>query len=300
MNGKDLISSMSFVEERLIDEAAAIPPRKRAKAVWIRRIAATAACFALTALLAALPQLRAGRPDPEPAFSGGVDSGASLSNTSAPPATATAPLLCLDLEKIRVNALEMAADAARLYYEPGTVRDLVWSAADVADYYGRDLTPAYIPGGLTAAAGNAVQRAVVSIAGEVKEDTVRLGFYHAYDEDGTPELSGGAPKGFRLTASKLGRLGDCLYIRPEDGEPVRSDINGTPVTVGYRSMSFGPYDPETHEPAGYYDLYVVEFVLDGVDYQILAQQLTAEETVKIAASVIYGSAEFEAFGQISG
>lgn len=302
MNGKDLISAMSFIDERYVDEAAAVPPEKRFRAAWSRRIAAVAACLALTALLAALPQLRSGQPNPDPALSGGLTNrpDVGLSGVFTPPADETAPAIYLHLENIRVNEIKETPDAARPYYEPETVRDLVWSAEDIAAYYGRDLTPAYIPDGLTAAAGNAAQHAVVSIGGEIKEDTVRLGFYHAYDEDGTPELSGGAPKGFRLTASRLGRLGDCLYILPEDGGPMRSDINGTPVTVGYRSMPFGPYDPETHEPAGYYDLYVAEFVLDGIDYQILAEQLTAEETVKIAASVIYGGAEFETFGQING
>ncbi|PWL54965.1 MAG: hypothetical protein DBY36_01690 [Clostridiales bacterium] len=302
MNGNDLLSAMNDIDERYIDEAAVILPEKRARAGWSRRIAAAAACLALTALLAALPQLRSGPSNPDPALSGGEGKrpDVGLSGASLPPAEETAPAICLNLENIRINELKMTADAARPYYEPGTVRDLVWSAADVAGYYGRDLTPAYIPDGLTAAAGNAVQRAVVSTGGEVKEDTVRLGFYHAYSEDGSPERLGGAPKGFCLTASRLGRLSDCIYILPEDGAPERSDINGTLVTIGYRSMPFGPYDPETHEPAGYYDLYVAEFELDGIDYQILAEQLTAEETVKIAASVIYGSAEFETAGRING
>ena len=42
-------------------------------------------------------------------------------------------------------------------------------------------------------------------------------------------------------------------------------------------MPYGPYDPLTHAPAGHYDMYVAEFSLDGIQYQIVAEQLAFEE-----------------------
>ena len=59
-----------------------------------------------------------------------------------------------------------------------------------------------------------------------------------------------------------------------------------PVTIGYCSMSHGPYDPETHTPAGYYDLYVAEFTLDGIQFKITAYEMDLEDVVKVAASII--------------
>ncbi|HIZ56168.1 MAG TPA: hypothetical protein H9671_08215, partial [Firmicutes bacterium] len=92
---------------------------------------------------------------------------------------------------------------------------------------------------------------------------------------------------FSITVSKIGLLNDCLYILPEN-EVKTSDIGGTSVTFGYRSMPYGPYDPDTHEPSGYYDMYVAEFQHNGIEYQIVAEQMEAEEVVKVVSSIIYG------------
>lgn len=100
-----------------------------------------------------------------------------------------------------------------------------------------------------------------------------------------------ARKGFSITASKIGILSDCIYLLPEN-EVKTSDIDGTAVTFGYRSMPYGPYNPDTHEPFGYYDMYVAEFEYDGIEYQIVAEQMEAEEVVKVVSSIIYGEEVF--------
>lgn len=38
--------------------------------------------------------------------------------------------------------------------------------------------------------------------------------------------------------------------------------------------------------AGYYDIYVASFTLDGVEYEVEAQRLELEEVIKIVASII--------------
>ena len=48
------------------------------------------------------------------------------------------------------------------------------------------------------------------------------------------------------------------------------------------------YTPDTHEPSGHYDMYIAEFERDGIEYQLVAEQLEKEEFVKIVSSVIYG------------
>lgn len=67
-----------------------------------------------------------------------------------------------------------------------------------------------------------------------------------------------------------------------------SDIGGITVTFGHRSMSYGPYAPETNEPSGYYDMYVAEFEQNGIEYMIVAEQMEAEEVVKVVSSIICG------------
>jgi hypothetical protein len=151
------------------------------------------------------------------------------------------------------------------------------------------LSPAYIPDDLTAANGNGTARVIVDKSGNIVEDTVGLNFYHNYYEDGSPKLTEGvtARKGFSITASKIGILSDCVYLLPEN-EVRTSDIDGAAVTFGYRSMPYGPYNPDTHEPSGYYDMYVAEFEYDGIEYQIVAEQMEAEEVVKVVLSIICG------------
>jgi len=58
-------------------------------------------------------------------------------------------------------------------------------------------------------------------------------------------------------------------------------------------MKHGPFAPTqkapdglTNMPAGYYDIYVASFALDGVEYEVEAQRLELEELIKIVASVI--------------
>lgn len=70
--------------------------------------------------------------------------------------------------------------------------------------------------------------------------------------------------------------GDCTYLEAESEIEV-SNIEGTPVTIGYRSTEKG-------------DLYVAEFEHGGIVYQVVAEQVELEEVVKVVTSIIIGSA----------
>lgn len=261
MNGQDLLLGMSDVDEALIQEAAV---DKRKAPVW-KRWGAIAACAAVLAAAVALP-LR---------DHGGV-------NPDTPQ-----EMVRIDRNDVFVNALDQIADAARRYYPEEDYDTIFWDASDVLAYYGWDLTPAYIPSGLTAAAGSGCAIVIASKRGEIVEDTVWRSFYHDYYADGSPKLTDdvAAVKGFSLTASRIGILNDCCYVLSEDVLQT-SVIGGTSVLFGYRSMPYGPYDPQTHEPSGYYDLYTAEFQQNGISYEIVAEQMPLEELVKVVASII--------------
>ncbi len=83
---------------------------------------------------------------------------------------------------------------------------------------------------------------------------------------------------------------DCCCLLPEN-EVAVSDIGGTPVTFGYRSMEHGPYDPQTHEPSGYYDMYIATFEQEGIYYRIVAEQMELKEIVKVVTSILYENGE---------
>ncbi len=207
------------------------------------------------------------------------------------PDTAASQTVYLYQTDIAVNQLDdQLIDAAPIYYDPSLYETVLWDSEDIAAYYGIQLAPAYLPSGLMPAPGNGNARVIQKKDGTLVKDTVVLGFHHAYHEDGSPMLTEEvrASKGFYLRASKIGLLKDCLYILPEN--PVQTtQLGDTSVTFGYRSMSYGPYDPDTHSPSGYYDLYVAEFTWKDTEFQIVTEQLPLEEIIKLVASILYGT-----------
>lgn len=200
----------------------------------------------------------------------------------------------VSMNDIFVNEIENVADSALRYYDPELYDKVIWNTEDIVNYYGSDLTPPYVPEGLIPSPGNEKDQVIVKKDGTVENDTVWLEYYHDYYEDGSPMNTEGvvANKGFTLMVSKLGIVNDCLYILPENEVQV-SDVGGTSVTIGYRMMPYGPYDEETHEPSGYYDLYVAEFEFEGRDYQLVAAQMELEEVVKVVSSIIFGESAVE-------
>lgn len=265
MNGQDLLLGMSFVDEALIQEAAS---DKRKTPEWKRWSAIAACAVILLAAAVALPIRNRGGIIPE----------------------IPQEMIQINLNHVFLNELDQVLDAARKYYPEEDYDTIFWNTEDVRAYYGKELTPAYLPSGLTASPSNGGATVIASKSGAIVEDTVWRGFYHDYYTDGSPRLTDdvAAVKGFTLTASRAGLLHDCCYVLAEDALQ-STEIGGTAVVFGYRSMPYGPYDPQTHEPSGYYDLYTAEFRRDGIEYEIVAEQLPLEEVAKVVASVICGT-----------
>lgn len=261
------------INENYVKEALA--DRKAKKPVWLKR-SAVAACFAVitAAAVSILPNYwsRQGTTPPNDPHSVIADN----SNDGTPSATDE---IRISMSKIILNQVDAIASADHARYNPETDDEAVWNKEDIVAYYGTDLTPAYIPNGLTASPQNDTVTVYVKQDGSVTEDTVQLVFY--------PSENVSVKHGLSITASKIGLVQTCFYLLP-DSEIKTSDIEGTAVTFGYRSMPYGPYDSETYEAAGYYDMYTAEFTHDGIEYQIVAEQMEVEEVVKVAASIITG------------
>ena len=142
----------------------------------------------------------------------------------------------------------------KIYYDPKLYDKAVWGKKEIMEYYGADLTPVYIPENLTASSRNERMVIYKDKEGNIVEDLLWLGFYHDYYEDGSPKLTENiaANKGVSVRASKIDIQNDGYLLMPEN-ETETSNIHGTEVIFGYRKMPYGPYDPDTHEPSGYYD-----------------------------------------------
>lgn len=276
MKGKDLLLGMGYVDEALLQDTGS---SRRTKApVWQRWGAMAACAVILFGAAALLPRL------------GGGEEGAYMGAASPSSEAQKEYAAVIEMNRIAVNELTSVTKGKRRWYDPAEYDHIEWEKSDILRYYGRELAPAYVPEGLFAAQNNGNAQAVAKKDGTVVYDTVWLQYYHDYYADGgakdTEDVA--AHKGFTILASKLGMLSDCCYVLPED-EVKSSPIGGTEVTVGYRQMEYGPYDPQTHEGAGWYDLYVVSFSLDGTKYEITSHQMELEEILKVAASIITGS-----------
>lgn len=303
MRGTEFLDRLELVDPAFI-EAADEQPRRRRPA-WLQ-FGGLAACLCVAAAAAfalrgagVLPGGTAPGPDPSletaPAVTDEPTASAQPQETvpavtDEPAVSAQPDALTVDMGEIFVNEMpEEQVDACRIAYDPELYdQDVPWNAEDVTRYYGRPLAPSYVPEGLTPT--NPEDSALVVIRkadGAVVWDTVYHGYYEIFGgwADGTPRTIDErcVEHGFTVAASRVGLIDCCLY---RYDEVKQSDIAGVPVTIGYCSMSHGSYDPDTHVPAGYYDLYVAEFTLDGIQFKITAYEMELEDVVKVTASVI--------------
>lgn len=304
MRGTELLDRLELVDPAFI-EAADEQPRRR-RAVWAQ-VGGLAACLCVAAAAVfafhgagQLPGPEPGgiAPEPTPSEAATADPAVPAPPLETAPTAAAEPtmpaqpdVLTVDMSKIFVNEMpDGPLSACRIAFDPELYDEKVpWDAEDVARYYGRPLAPSYVPEGLTP--NNPEDSALVVIRkadGAVVWDTVYHGYYEIFGawEDGSPRTIDErcVSHGFTVAASRVGLTDCCVYSYDEVIK--QSDIAGVPVTIGYSSMSHGPYDPDTHEPAGYYDLYVAEFTLDGIQFKVTADEMELEDVVKIVASVI--------------
>lgn len=261
MNSEKLSDAIGEVGGRYYEEAATYRRRKHGWVKW----AGLAACLALAAA-AVLP-------------------------SAAKQPTTTPDTPSVVMSGVHINEMQQSSvDGTKLVYDPSYYDNAAWDSVDIVKYYGSDLTPAYIPEGLVPAESNGTATVYIKKDGTVADDLVSLGFYHDYYADGSPKLTDSiaAVKGFSLEASRLGKLDGCCMAMPvgEAAEP--TDIGGVSVTFGHCLVDYGPYDPDTHEPAGQYERYTAEFTLNGISYRITTDQLAQDEIVKIVSSIIFG------------
>ena len=276
MNAKLFSEAMSEVNDKYYEEAENYHCKKHGWIKW----SAMAACLTVVLFTAfsVLPHYfrQQGTTPPDNPNGVIVDNPTDTTNDTTP---ATSEIH-ISMSNIAMNQINDSFNTDYARYNPETDVEVVWNREDIIAYYGTDLVPAYIPDGFSASEDNNKAIAYIGQDGSVVEDTVYLDFYNG------EAAQNGIKQGLSITASKIGIVQTC-FVLPED-ELKTSDIGGTTVAFGHRSVPNGPYDPNTHEPSGYYDMYVAEFEHDGIEYEIVAEQMEAEEVVKVVSSIIYG------------
>lgn len=297
MDGGEMLLALGCIDDTLIAEAAQEKTLKGRThpARWIALAASMIVVLAAAASLPALfhpPIETEAAPNIVPATDSTAGNGSAQTDPSGmQPVDESVPLeagasaaIRIDRDNIHVNQAETLDGAIKL----DDYSQNEWDEDDIRAYFGRDLIPAYLPAGLTPDENNGTACVYQKADGTLVYDTVTVKYGSVH-----PTGEANAPKGFMLLASKLGPFSDYIFVLPGEDEIRTTDIAGTAVTIGYREMTYGPYDPETHAPSGTYPLYVFQFILDGVEYDITTHNLPLDEGVKITASFITGSAKIE-------
>lgn len=296
MNAAQFSNALGKVNDKYIMEATIYEHKK--KSGWLKWVAA-AACFGLT-LTAALVILPGVLKEPGNVVPPPVSDLEPVVSVDDEPYVTESPQfsdeqdIIINWDNVVVNESDgMGLDASLLYRDPDLYIEETWGEEEVVAYYGWTLTPSYIPEGLSAGSRNVTagiwrERAT----GEIVQDQAGRGFWPDFWEDGSPKSDDDIviPTGFTVIASKLGIL-HCALL-PVD-ESKTTDFGEVPVTLSHCSLPYGPFDPTQKDPsglynmpAGYYDIYVASFTLDGVEYEIEARRLELEEVIKIVVSVI--------------
>ena len=278
MTNEKLYEVLGDINENHINEARAY--HKAKKPGWVKW-GAMAACLTvvLFTTFSVLPNYFRQQGTTPPDNPNGVIAD-NPTNNPDDDTTPTTSEIHISMSNIVMNQIDGSFNTDYARYNPETDVEVIWNREDIIAYYGTDLVPAYIPDGFSASEDSNKTSAYIGQDGSVVEDTVYLNFY---DSEAAQD---GIKQGFSITVSKIGIVQTC-FVLPEDELKI-SDIGGTAVAFGHRSVPNGPYDPDTHEPSGYYDLYVAEFEHDGIEYEIVAEQMEAEEVVKVVSSIIYG------------
>ncbi len=300
MNGEKLLKSLGGIDEQFVAEAMSVgsvgrripfgaETERRPRHIGVAVAACLAAALIASVFFASLRRgasegdvlLGTGEPGP-------VESPYLLPSrtprTPEVPAVSDAPeTLLLDMGAIHINEQESIVSDSAPYFAPALYRDERWDADAVAEYFGRSFAPAWRPDDLASVSDGGLMATVKRESGEVVWDEL----YLVYRDEDYPDP---IKRGFTVIASKLGRGGCCVYMTDSTET---SDVFGTEVVFGHCRLSYGPYDPDTHEPSGWYDVYLADFELDGAQVSVTANRLTEEEFVKVVASIISGTGDIE-------
>ncbi len=268
MNGKDLLMGLGHVDEAYIQAAEEKTLRKPFGTV-LRRYGAMAACFAVLIVATTVFYTRSpvGPTPPGPVV--------ALPDISQPPEFVSEEVT-VDMKQVYFN--DAIGSQEDIWYDPEVYTITSLTGQALTDYYQRDLTPLWLPDGLTPSKQNGRAEQVIAADGAIVSDMAVLDFYSGFQDDNLPELyeDTNAAKGLSLSVSRLGRD----YVLPEQ-ERQTTDIDGVAVTLG---VSICPC-----EPAGTVEVINAEWESGGLHFQLTAQQIERTDVVKTIASIITGT-----------
>jgi len=170
------------------------------------------------------------------------------------------------------------------YVDPATTYTKTWSLEQVNDYLGRDFRPGYVPNDLIEYA-DPYWTVIFNKDGTMIpfSSSFTLTYSENFNEEYDP-----LKRSLYIQVAKDSLPQQCSLYLTDTEAP--SNIDGTDIVVGYCKMSYGPYTVtapgETSITAGYYDLYIAEFVYDGIGYCVRSENLTQKEFIEVLLSIV--------------
>ena len=161
--------------------------------------------------------------------------------------------------------------------QPGDVTWVTWDYETAVAHLGWDFRPRWVPPDLALASQPITFQVPLDAANRVAYNNFTLSYAAHGGQDYDPLL-----RQCTVEVGKGGLPDRCgLYLTDAVGP---SNIRGHPVYVGHCKATYGPYDPDTHEPAGTFDRYMAEFEKNGLGFAIASDNLTQEEFIQILLS----------------
>ncbi|HIW73467.1 MAG TPA: hypothetical protein H9684_04020 [Firmicutes bacterium] len=208
-----------------------------------------------------------------PASAGGTTETAWATTGSVSAASSSAPLPVLPT--IEFAELGGIGIACRPVYDPETMQEEIWTHREAEAYIGRSLIPRYVlPGLIYPAGGNF--RAYRNNDGTLAYDQVTEACAAAADGDAALQ------KRFAVYASRLPGGPGYFFDWPE-GNAGETQIGDVSIRFGHHAMG----DGGTYEnPERFIDWYAAEFTVDGAHFKVVSQNLTWEEFLPMALTLL--------------
>ena len=170
-------------------------------------------------------------------------------------------------------------NTAKLYIDPLKTYREIWNESQVTEYLGTEFRPSYIPSGIKGSTGTPSWEVVFNNDGTIAYDTFGITYSENFIDEYNPQK-----RTLNIEVSKEKLPIQCaMYLNDEE---IASDINGIKLAVGYCRMDYGPYSEKDKTPAGYYDVYVAEFMYKNIGYYVQSENLTQEEFINVLLSIV--------------
>ena len=194
------------------------------------------------------------------------------------PSSAPSPGHDINLWGLRINELPQGIASDKALYPEQDYDTVTWSYDQFTDYWGRDIRPSALPKDLYESQPEHGGEVVLSKEGQLVWDTYNFSYAENFDEQYDP-----LRRSVSLSVSAVGMEKEVVY---QIDQPVLSDVRGVQVMFGHCAVSYGPYDPDTHQAAGTFDCYIAEFTFEGIGYQLITENLTLVEAERILLSLL--------------